>query len=308
MSRPRAAARDESARGMLARDRVRFSHRLEYAAFRAALAAIAPLADERAAAVAARLARLGYPLGFKRDVVDRNLRLAFPDASASRLAELARASFDHLGRETMMMLRLSSMAPEALVASTRVRNEGLIADALAEGRGVVVVAGHLGNWEIGAAMMAARGYPVTVIAKRAANPLFYRRILDARERLGLQVIDFQVATRQTLQALRSGRIVAFAADQHAGRAGVRVPYFGREASTYRGPALMSLRTGAPLLLSLPLRAADGTYEQDFERIEFQPRGDLESDVVALTAAFTARLEAAVRAHPEQYLWHHRRWR
>jgi Kdo2-lipid IVA lauroyltransferase/acyltransferase len=298
----------ESARELLARDRVRTKHRLEYAAFRSVLAAGSLLSDHAAAAAGAALGRLGYPLGIKRAVVESNLRTAFPDATDTRIAMLARASFEHLGRETMMMLRLSSMSKQTLIARTRVSGEAAIRDALAGGRGVVVVAGHLGNWEIGAALMAARGYPVSVIAKRAANPLFYRRILDARERFGIEVIDFQVATRQTLRALRAGRIVAFAADQHAGRAGLRVPFFGREASTYRGPALMALRAGAPMMLSRTLRLPDGGYELGLEPIQLAPTGDLEADVLAVTRAYTLRLEAAVRAHPEQYLWHHRRWR
>jgi Kdo2-lipid IVA lauroyltransferase/acyltransferase len=298
----------ETARELLARDRIKFSHRVEYAAFRGVLAAGSMLNDDAAAAVGAALGRLGYRLGIKRAVVERNLRIAFPDASAARISDLARSSFAHLGRETMMMLRLSTMSKESLIARTRVAGEAQFRAAVDAGAGIVAVAGHLGNWEIGAALMAARGYPVTVIAKRAANPLFYGSILDARERLGIEIIDFQGATRPTIRALRDGRIVAFAADQHAGRAGVQVPYFGRPASTYRGPALMALRTGAPVFLSSTLRLSDGTYELALEPIAVSSTGDFDADVLRLTAEFALRLESAVRRHPEQYLWHHRRWR
>lgn len=298
----------DSARDLLARDRVRFRHRVEFAAFRGVLAAGGMLSDERAAQVGAALGRLGYPLGVKRDVVERNLRIAFPDASAERVERIARASYEHLGRETMMMLRLATMSRAELIARTRTINEDIAAAAMARGRGVVVVAGHLGNWEIGAAMMAARGYRVDVIAKRAANPLFYDRVLSARERLGVGVIDFQRATKQALHALRAGHAVAFAADQHAGRSGLWVPFFGRPASTYRGPALLALRTGAPVFLSLPLRMPDGMYEITLEPIEVERTGDMDLDVLRLTEAYSLRLEAAVRANPEQYVWQHRRWR
>jgi KDO2-lipid IV(A) lauroyltransferase len=298
----------DSARELLARDRVRFRHRLEYAAFRSILAGSELLSDARAAAAGAALGRLGYPLGIKRDVVEANLRIAFPDAAPEWIERIARASYEHLGRETMMMLRLATMSREALIERTRTVNEDAAAAAVARGRGVVVVAGHLGNWEIGAAMMAARGYPVDVIAKRAANPLFYRKVLSARERLGVGVIDFQRATRQALHALRAGRAVAFAADQHAGRSGLWVPFFGRPASTYRGPALMALRTGAAMFLSIPLRREDGLYEITLEPIPVERTGDMERDVLRLTEAYTRRLEVAVRANPEQYVWQHRRWR
>jgi KDO2-lipid IV(A) lauroyltransferase len=298
----------ESARDLLARDRVRTKHYLEYAAFRAVLAGSDALGAERAARVGARLGRLGYPLGIKRTVVEENLRIAFPDAVPAERERIARASYEHLGRETMVMLRLAGMSKADVIARTSTVNEDAAAAAVERGRGVVVVAGHLGNWEIGAAMMAARGYPVDVIAKRAANPLFYRNVLSARERLGVGVIDFQRATRQALQSLRRGRAVAFAADQHAGRAGLWVPFFGRPASTYRGPAIMALRTGAAMFLSIPVRLPDGTYRITLEEIAVEPSGDMDADVLTLTRAWTARLEAAVRANPEQYVWQHRRWR
>src|SRR5690606_34138309 len=147
----------ESARELLARDRVRLMHRVEYAAFRAALAGVGVMSDERAAAAGAALGRLGYPLGIKRDVVHANLRLAFPAAADEWIARTARASYEHLGRETVMMLRLATMSRESLIERTRTINEDVARAAIDRGRGVVVIAGHLGNWEIGAAMMAARG-------------------------------------------------------------------------------------------------------------------------------------------------------
>jgi Kdo2-lipid IVA lauroyltransferase/acyltransferase len=283
-------------------------HRVEYAAFRAALAGGRLLSDDRAAAIGAALGRLGYPLGIKRGVVERNLRIAFPDAGADRIREIAQASYEHLGRETLMTLRLSSMSKQALLARTRLVGEAPAHEDWLRGRGIVIVAGHLGNWEIGAALIAVRDYPIDIIAKRAANPLFYAQILTARERLNVGVIDFQFASRHALRALRAGRVVAFAADQHAGRAGLRVPFFGRDASTYRGPALMSLRTGAPMYLSVPLRLPDGTYELTLEHIDTTATGDMEADVLRVTRDYSRRLEAAVRASPGQYLWHHRRWR
>ena len=293
---------------MLARDRVRFRHHIEDAAFRAVLAGSGMLGDDRAAQVGAALGSLGHTLRIKRDVAERNLRIAFPHESAARIEGIARASYEHLGRETMMMLRLATMSREEVIARTRTVNEDAVKEAIDRGRGIVVVAGHLGNWEIGAAMMAARGYAVDVIAKRTANPLFYERVLSARERLGVRVIDFQRATRQALQSLRAGRSVVFAADQHAGRSGLWVPFFGRPASTYRGPALMALRTGAALFLSIPVRLPDGMYETTFEPIPVERTGDMEVDVLRLTEEYTRRLESAVRAYPEQYVWQHRRWR
>ena len=287
---------------------VKLKHRIEYALFRAAIAGTDALSDERAARIGEIVGAWGYPLGLKKKVVERNLRIAFPEMSDERRAEIARASYAHLGRETMMMLRLSSMTRQQILQRTRILNEAPGRADYLKGNGVVIVAGHLGNWELGAAMIAARDYRMDVIAKRASNPLFYQRILDARARLGVGVIDFEHASRHALKALRAGHAVAFAADQWAGSRGIRVPFFGQETSMYRGPAVMALRTGAPMYLSVPLRTPDGSYEMRLEPVEVTATEDMEADVVRVTRAYVAKLEEAIRQAPGQYLWHHRRWR
>lgn len=286
----------------------RLKHRLEYAGFRAALAGNRMLGDSAAARVGEMLGRTGYPLRIRRDVVERNLRIAFPDRDAAWIARVARASYAHLGRELLVMLRLSFATREDVIARTIIDPASPAIRDYYDGRGVVVVAGHFGNWELGAAAYAARGYDFDAIAKRAANPLFYQHILDARARLGIRVIDMRGASQHALRSLREGRGLAIVADQHARRMGVAVPFFGRPTSMLRAPAVMALRTGAPMYICLPARLPDGRYESVLERIDTTPTGDLEADVARITASWAAHLEAGVRQHPDQYLWHHRRWR
>jgi Kdo2-lipid IVA lauroyltransferase/acyltransferase len=289
-------------------DAVRLKHRVEYAAFRAGITAGRLMSDARAARVGEALGLAGYRLGVKRQVVEGNLRIAFPEADESRIREIARAAYQHLGRETMMTLRLSWTTREQILARTTLVGEASVRAEYDRGNGIIFAVGHLGNWEIAGAALAARGYRVAAIGKRAANPLFYAHVMAARHRMGVEIIDLHGASRPTLKALRAGKMVAFAADQHAGRSGIMVPFFGRPASTYRGAALMALRTGAPMYLAVPLRTPDGRYELRAERLDTTATGDLDADVVRVTAAYSTRLEAAVRANPEQYLWHHRRWR
>jgi KDO2-lipid IV(A) lauroyltransferase len=286
----------------------RLKHRLEYAGFRAALAGNRLLGDATAARVGETLGRLGYPLGVRRGVVERNLRSAFPERDDAWIARVARDSYAHLGRELLVMLRLSFATREDVIARTIIDPASQAIRDYRDGRGVIVVAGHFGNWELGGAAFAARGYEVDAIAKRAANPLFYQHILDARARLGIRVIDMRGASRHALRALRERRAVAIVADQFAGRVGVTVPFFGRLTSMFRGPAVMALRTGVPLYVCLPPRRSDGRYDVTLQPIDARPTDDIDADVARITAAWAARLEAAVRQHPDQYLWHHRRWR
>lgn len=288
----------------------RLQHRIEYAAFRTALGALRILPSNAAEAVGAGIASLGYrPFGFRADDVAQNLKRAFPEQDDAWRRDIAAQAYAHIGREMVAMMRLSRMPRDELIARTEIIDFENIARRYREsGRGAVVIGGHFGNWEVGAAMMAARGFPISMVAQRQSNPLFDRHLVEARRRLGIDVIERGRAPRLALRALRDREVVVFGADQNAARSGIFVPFFGHPASTHRGPALMAVRTRALVFLATPLRLENGTWRMGLEEIEYDTTGELDDVVLRLTEAFTARLEAAIRRNPEQYLWHHRRWK
>lgn len=289
--------------------RATVQHRIEHALF-SSVVFVAGLVGERAsAAFGAGIGRLGYfPLGFRRKHVEKHLRIAFPDKNEAWRREVMRSSYAHLGREALATIRLGRLDPEQVIAKTRV-TRGLpeLQAALDAGQGVVIVSGHVGNHEIGAAALAARGVPIDVVVQQQGNPLFDAALNDTRRRLGIGIIDRFQAQRLAIKALRRGRAVAFASDQNAGRTGLFVPFFGKPASTHRGAALFAVKTGAPLFLAAALRRGDH-YEISMDRVDVDRDGDLDDVVLKLTTAFTNRLEAVVRSAPDQYLWLHRRWK
>jgi Kdo2-lipid IVA lauroyltransferase/acyltransferase len=293
---------------IVARSPVR--HRLEYLLARGIAGGLRALPEGAADRLAARLGSLvRSPLGIRLDVVRSNLERAFPEHDARWRDSVAREAYRHLGREAAAMLRLASLSREEVVARTQVAGWEEFAAAAAEGRGLVLTTGHFGNWEVGAAAVAARGLPISAIAKRQSNPLVDAWIRDARARLGIEVIAKGDAPRRVPRALRSGRVVGFVADQDAWDAGVWVPFFGVPSSTYRGPALFALRMDAPIFLITVFRVpGEIRYRVVFERIGIERSGDLPEDVLRATAEVTARLEAAVRTDPGQYFWFHKRWK
>ncbi len=285
-----------------------FSHRVEQALFMSAVRVSGVLGDTSSARLGSALGRLGYfPLRFRRQLVERHLRWAFPDQDEEWVGATARAAYAHLGREAIATIRLARMTRADVLARTTVIGLDEFRAALADGKGVVLASGHVGNHEIGAAALSARGIPLDLVVQRQANPLFDAALIASRERLGLGVIDRVQATRLAIKALRSGRAVAFAADQNAGKAGIFVPYFGRAASTHRGAALFAVKTEAPLFLGTSLRKGN-MYEVLLQPVDVDRHGELNEVIYRLTVAFTERLEAVVRQAPEQYLWLHRRWK
>lgn len=286
-------------------------HRFEYAAFRLVRGLLRALPEEAAL-------RLGGALGWiaatvlriRRRVVDRHLEIAFPDRSSPWRTKVARGCYVHLGRESVATLVLSGLEAEDVVARTTVEGLEPVQEAVEDGRGAVVVTGHLGNWEIGGAALAARGIPVDAVAVGQANPLFDRDLLAARSRLGMKVIEKTKAPRGVLRSLSEGRVSALVADQNPIRGWILVEFFGKEAPTARGPALLALRTGAPLFLGVALREPGWPqrYRVVLERVEAEVTGDRDADVRQLVEAYTARLEGWIARAPEQYFWQHRRWK
>lgn len=288
-----------------------FSHRAEYAALRSAVAALERLSFMRAGSIGDRIGRLGYaPLGIRRAVVEKQLRAALPNLSADEVERIARAAYGHLGRTSMETAILPSYSSSEIIdLFEAVHGWDMVEERLSRGKGLILVSGHLGNWELGGAYIAARGLPIDVVARHMANPLFDRYLTSTRQRIGMTVVHDEEAVRRVPRSLRSGRAVAFLVDQGAvGLASTWVPFFGRLAKTPRGPAVFALRLGTPVVFGTALRQPSGRYQLSFEPIEVADTGDREADVDRIVADYTLVLERWVRRAPEQYLWHHRRWK
>jgi KDO2-lipid IV(A) lauroyltransferase len=290
---------------------VTLAHRAEYVAMRGAVGALRSLGVKGASGFGARIGGLGYaPLKIRLGVVREQLAKAFPDFTPERVDAVARLSYQHLGRTAMETAILPSRSRNEIIdLFAEVEGWSIVEERLARGNGLILVTGHLGNWELGGAYLAARGLPVSAVARHMANPLVDRYLTSTRERVGMDVIHDEVAVRRVPRSLRGGRVVAFLVDQAAiGLASSWVPFFGRLAKTPRGPAVFALRLDAPIVFGAAVRLGDGRFRLSFECVDVQRTGNLDADVDAIVAAYTAVLESYVRRNPEQYLWQHRRWK
>lgn len=286
------------------------THRLEYLALRGAVGTLAPLGPSRAGRFAQLLGDLGYLLGLRRGVVRRQIAAAFPELDADGVTRIARESYRNLGRVAVEAAVLSrGTRADVLALFTDSPQWRVVEEALARGRGLILMAGHLGNWELSGAYVAARGAKVTAIARGMANPLsdgFFRR---TRERLGMSIVHDREAVRRVPRILDDKESVGILADQATvGLASTFVPFFGRPAKTPRGAAVFALRCGAPVVMIHAVRRDNDRYEFIAEEIAVTDSGDRERDVDAIIVRFTQALERRVREMPGQYFWQHRRWK
>jgi KDO2-lipid IV(A) lauroyltransferase len=243
-------------------------------------------------------------------VAEEQIARAFPAKAPADVSAIARAAYENLGRTAMETMLLPSRSrQDVLDMMAEVDGWNIVEERLARGNGLIFVTGHLGNWELGGAYLAARGLPISAVARHMANPLVDRYLTKTRERNGLQIIHDEQAVRRVPRALRQGGAVAFLMDQAAlGLASTWVPFFGRPAKTPRGPAVFALRLDTPIVFGAVTRLGSGRFRFSLEPVDVPRTGDLDRDVDAIVQSYTAVLERHVRLTPEQYLWQHRRWK
>jgi len=283
--------------------------RLEDAGVALAAALASRLSPPVAARVGRALGRTAHALGVRRAVARANMARALTERTPAEVDTLVRRSYEHVGRSVLEFMSLPGLDRAACAA--RVDLEGLdhVQAALTAGRGAVVAAGHLGNWEFGGAGAAAHGLPVTFVVQPLRNARVDARLEALRRGAGINTISRGMALRRVRAALAADRLVFIMCDQDARRHGTFVPFFGIPASTPRGAAQMSLRFHVPMLTAFVERRDAMRHCVRFGAPLAAPENvPEETAVIALLAAFNARLEAAVRRAPEQYWWAHRRWK
>jgi Kdo2-lipid IVA lauroyltransferase/acyltransferase len=242
----------------------------------------------------------------QRRLALESIAVAFPELPRAARARLARQSFEHLGRnlaESVLGDRLRIEDEVELDPAS----ESLLRAAQAEGKGVVVATGHLGNWELFARRIAALGLPAGTVAKEAQDPRLTAILAAGRKGLRIFWRNSALAGRDLVRFLKAGGVVGILLDQDTRVGGHFVPFFGRDAFTPRAAADLAVRLGAPMLFGCSHRVAPRLHRVVLRTIDVPRTGDREADSLALTAAATCEIEAEIRRHPAQWVWMHRRW-
>ena len=257
-------------------------------------------------ALAGRLARR------LRRVGDRNLQLAFPDMVPTERQALLGRNFRQLGwhlAEFCQMSRYSASFVEREV----MRYEGLdnFSSAERRGKGVLVLTGHLGAWELSSFVHSLLGHPMGMVIRRLDNPLVDGLVNRIRCRHGNRVLHKDDFARGLLTAMGRGETVGILMDTNmTPPQGVFVPFFGLEACTASGLARVARKSGAAVVPGFLLWSeAEDRYVLHFgEELQLQVTADAEADALANTTLFARVTESYIRRYPDQWLWLHRRWK
>ena len=241
----------------------------------------------------------------QRRLAREHLAIAFPEKTEDERDRIGRRSFGNLGRAMLEAAR-----GDARNVDLAAGDEAMLRAAQAEGKGVVVVTGHLDNWELFARRIAMLGLPCGTVAKEAQDPRLTALLKTSRESTGMRVFwrGSPLAARELIRFLKSGGILGILIDQDTRVAGHFVPFFGRLAFTPRAAGDLAVRLGAPMIFGCARKVAGNLHRIVLRRIDAPRTGDRDQDSLALTAAATRAIEDEIRANPAGWVWMHPRWR
>ncbi|MBQ1024262.1 phosphatidylinositol mannoside acyltransferase [Micromonospora sp. C95] len=270
-----------------------------------------PVAAAAFSAVADRAHRRGGP-GATR--LRANLRrVVGPQLPEAELDELVRRGLRSYARYWMEAFRLPALSREQLLAGFRLDRADVLAADVAAGRGAVVALPHAGNWDTAGAWVAANGWPLSTVAERLKPEGVFERFVAFRQGLGMEILPTNGGARPAIDVLTdrlaAGAVVPLLADRDLSSRGVAVDFFGGRTRMPAGPALLALRTGAPLYV------ASMWYEPDAAcaslagplPVPGPEAGTLDVRVRSLTQLIADGLAAGIARHPEDWHMLQRMW-
>ena len=285
---------------------------IEFVPFWLLLRGLGVLPRPLARAVGVAMARIVNVVHKKlRRVGMRNLEIAFPEMREAERRAILKRVFDGMGRQLAEFALLPRITKENIPEVAV--HDGLenFLGAQKRGKGVLLLTGHFGAWELGSFAHSLYGYPIKIVVRDLDNPRINNLVKRYRTLYGNSTFDNREFARTLISSMRAGDTVGILMDTNmTPPQGVFVDFFGVPAATASGMARVALKTDAAVVPAFTLWDAKlGKYCIRFEpMLELVRSGDAEADAVANTALFTKALEACVRAHPDQWIWVHRRWK
>jgi KDO2-lipid IV(A) lauroyltransferase len=256
-------------------------------------------------------------LPYRRKIVMANIDQVFGDKlSLAQKKHLATAFYSHLATSIKEMIHLRFMSDQTLRESVDVVGYERLMEVAAQGRGVLVLTGHFGSWEFApiggvANFKQFKGqfhFIRRTLGSKTLERILFRRYYSA----GLRVISKKNSLQHVCDALEQNHAVIFVLDQHAhlqNRDGVAVEFFGKKAGTYRSLASFARHTGVPVIPAAGYRLKNGRHVLEFhEPIPWQDYDTTQESIYRNTLAYNQALERIILAHPEQWLWLHKRWK
>lgn len=259
--------------------------------------------------IAALLSRVKYIFSpsERREMIE-NLRCVLPHNSNKELKEYGKGILANFSLYLVDFFRFKKIDLKYIKEHVKVVGENHLDDALAKGKGVILLTAHLGNWELGGAVIGVLGYPMNVLALDHKNKLVNDFFVNQRRMKGERIISIHFAIRRSIAALANNEFIAILGDKDFTNTGVVTKFFDKDSLMPKGPAVLSLKTGAVIIPGFLIRIKGEKSMLFFERpVEYSPTGDFDKDILKLTELCTGRIEEVIKRYPTQWYCFRRFW-
>lgn len=254
---------------------------------------------------------------YRRQIVHANIDQVFGNSlTYAQKQHLAKAFYSHIVTSIKELIAIRFTNLQKLKACVEVRGHQILLDIATQKRGVLILTGHIGNWELaplgGILNFKQFQGQFHFIRRTLKNKLLEHILFGRYTKLGLKIINKSNSLNKVCAALEQGHAVIFVLDQHAAisnRDGIAVEFFGKKAGTYRSLASIAGYTGVPVVPALTYRRSNGSHVLEFrEAIYWQDYGKMQTSLYHNTLAYNKALEQMILSHPEQWNWLHKRWK
>ena len=250
----------------------------------------------------------------RRDITLTNLKNAYPTKRSKEITDICKFSYQNLGISIFELIKFRTQSISEIKNIIKFTNPELITEVYNRGKGLIMMTGHFGNWEMlalatGIETSSTLQHGINVVAKNQKNAFFDNYIIDNREKFGNKVINAGNAAKEMIKLIKNKEIVALIVDQSADpNKDVFVDFFGNPAATYEAPAVLALKFNLPILVSYAIRQKDNTYIATFEELKHDDLLFDKEGIKELTLRHVKHLENQIRLHPDMWSWQHRRWK
>ena len=239
-------------------------------------------------------------ISLRQKLVRENIKKAFPNWGPKKIESTIEKTYQFFFNNFIQFISIPKSWEDIEI---NVIGKNILDKSMTKGKGIILISGHFGAWEILGKWVAQHVPLFTGIAHKQKNVGANRFFQEQRELPGTKHIFKKEPIKKMYEVLTQNGILGLVSDQDAKQKGVFVNFFGIPASTPKGAAMFHLKTGAPIIIGVCMRTGFQKYQ-----IEFLPVHSLKKDVQSITQAYTTLLESFIKQYPEQYFWFHRRWK
>lgn len=286
----------------------RARHAFEFAMVSAISAVVRSLPRRAALGVGAGLGALVWATGIRRRMVLDNLARALPDATPDECRRIAAQAARNFGRTAIEFLRFRGRDRQRVLDLVQLEGLDAVHDALAEGKGAVLVTAHLGAWALYVTALAAAGIPSALLVGVQSNARINDLILGIPGDAVQFISKSKTAPRQILGALKANKVIVLVADHYSSDQRVYAPFMGRPAFTHPLPGALVEKHGLPLIRMVGHREDGGRHRVTLSRLGLPEFEDADATRLGVAVCFNAALGESILEHPDQYFWYHNRWK